>query len=114
MKTDAEAMSDALEILQKRGWAKGAGEDEHGRVCAQRAMTRSTRSVWSRWFYDADRERQRRRLENTYIEVANELFPVWDFGWGGVPSFNDHRDTTREDVEQAFEKSIRRLEEVVQ
>lgn len=101
----AKALHDGLDHLRERGLAKGALCDDEGRVCARGAVLRLTsrdeaffgtfRRTSQALFYAAD---------DLLAAAADEQYP--ERTHGSVPYFNNHPDTTQEDVERIFEKAI--------
>lgn len=95
----------ALEVLARTGWTKHAFTDDGGRHCLQGAL------------YDAygvcpDRVSgelaQDVRLVNETIE---EQYPE-RFGAVGISRFNDHPETTLDDVIRVLEKAAIRKDEL--
>jgi hypothetical protein len=80
---------DAIRVLAERGWCKGKFHDAEGRVCMGTAVMFGS---------------------GLLNRVISEQFPDRR---GGVIGFNDHPDTTIDDVILVLEKaSIRRDEQV--
>ena len=101
---EAETMSRALELLRNRGWIKGSAATREG-ICAGYAIT---------FACGAGKGDFALALCEDYLSVARELFPdhpTTHMAWYRVFHFNDWPDTTREMVEQVFEKCILRAEE---
>ncbi|HUS62509.1 MAG TPA: hypothetical protein VMY34_09955 [Acidimicrobiales bacterium] len=106
----AKALHDGLDRLSERGLAKFQLYDpETGRVCARGALVDSTPQqswggvVWSR------------EADLLLCEMALEQYPdrVEPHVLGGeIVDFNNHDDTTQEDVERVFEKAIVRAYEL--
>lgn len=106
-------LTKALETLREQGWIKYKLFNKQGAHCARGALMHAVTGnddaigMWDIW----DTVSKEDRLLN---EVARELFPDRYDGMevgGDLICFNNHPDTTFEDVEQVFEKAILREQE---
>lgn len=88
----------AIEVLAERGWTKGTLEDANG-VCIIGACLHAYR------FFELSPIR----------DVVEEQYPerVKRPGFSPVAAFNDHPDTTLEDVILVLEKAAARFDEVL-
>lgn len=110
----ANRIREAIEVLARRGWTQGAFTDEQGRHCLQGAL------------YEAHgcTPRQHGRLTRTStngditadIRLVNDIIAAEypeRVGAVGVSRFNDHPDTTIDDVVRVLEKSAIRRDELI-
>lgn len=110
----ANRIREAIEVLARRGWTQGAFTDDAGRHCLQGAL------------YEAHgcQPRLQGRLTRTVpdpgvtadIRLVNEVIAAEypdRVGAVGVSRFNDHPETTVEDVLRVLEKSAVRRDEQV-
>lgn len=108
----ANRIREAIEVLARRGWAQGTFTDEGGRHCLQGAL------------YEAHgcRPRVQGHLTGTGtdpglaadLRLVNETIAAEypeRVGAVGVSRFNDHPDTTIDDVVRVLEKSAIRRDE---
>lgn len=102
----AKALHDGLDTLRLRGLAKGRLWNEQGQVCARGALCGGIAGRYI-WNHAADA---------LLSEVATEQYPdrvepvrITD---APIVAFNNHPDTTQEDVERVFEKAIVRSYEM--
>lgn len=108
----ANRIREAIEVLARRGWAQGSFTDETGRHCVQGAL------------YEAHGCQPRRHgyLSHTStdpglaadVRLVNETIATEypeRVGAVGVSRFNDHPDTTIDDVVRVLEKSAARRDE---
>jgi hypothetical protein len=103
----------AIEVLAHAGWTKGTFTDEGGRHCLQGALYEA-HQVQAPQKDDVGTPLCRPladdvRLVNSVIE---EQYPE-RFGAVGVSRFNDHPETTLDDVIRVLEKAAVRQEEQV-
>lgn len=102
----------ALEILARRGWTKDAFTDETGRHCLQGAL-------YEAHGVDCSGDTQRGRPLSEQLaadlrvvnEVISEQYPERR-GGVGVSRFNDHPETTIDDVVTVLEKAAVRQHEL--
>jgi hypothetical protein len=103
----------AIEVLQNRGLAKGILEDGEGRMCAIGALSfalcgdaRSPLCYWNPELWEVACRASR---------IANEQYPERRpaSGYFSLAAFNDHPDTTQEDVERVLAKSAIGAEEQI-
>lgn len=108
----------ALDVLNTYGWIKGDLATPDGCVCAVGALCVVTGEqvfeaadfVWNIRRVNADNNKYaaetRENLQRTLGEIAAELFPERAYGpvgqLGRAVHFNDHADTTFEDVQLLF------------
>ena len=110
----ANRIREAIEVLARRGWAQGAFTDDTGRHCLQGAL------------YEAHgcHPRLQGKLTGTRtdpeltadLRLLNETIAAEypdRVGAVGVSRFNDHPDTTIDDVVRVLEKSAARRDETV-
>ena len=109
----ANRIRDAIELLARKGWTQGHFTDESGRHCLQGAL------------YEAHGCRPRRpgRLGHTLsgeladdVRLLNETIAAAypdRMGAVGVSRFNDHPETTIDDVVRVLEKSALRRDESI-
>ncbi len=104
---------EAIRVLSRTGWTKDAFTDDSGRHCLQGALYEAyglcaldSRGVGVRLSRELAEDV---RLVNDVIEAQ---FPE-RFGGIGVSRFNDHPDTTIEDVVRVMEKAAVRKDERV-
>jgi hypothetical protein len=109
--TAAEDLRAAAEIIRVRGHCKGRLEDDEGRVClagallvARHESAKMTNQPWPVEFGDVD---------PVLTAVTREQFPDRSLGIGAYVTFNNHPDTTPEEVIGVLEKAAARLEESV-
>ncbi len=108
----AQALHDGLDRLRERGLTKRKLCDrETGRVCARGALFDSTpETVWGSLMSDDHHAAADRLLSAVALEQYPDRTGVT--GWA-IVDFNNHPDTTQEDVERVFEKAIVRAYEVL-
>lgn len=104
----------ALELLARTGWVKGHFSDEDGRHCLQGAL----------YEVHGCQPRVPGHLGRTVdgdlaadLQLLNEIIAAEypeRMGAVGVSRFNDHADTTLEDVVRVLEKSALRRDEIVE
>ena len=113
MSTQAERFTAALEVLREKGWTKRQGSDIHGRMCAGVAICMGYRRC-GLVHSQIEEEALYRTDQEVFVGAANDLFPVGipDGDWDGIVEFNDFPWTTFAMVEQVFEKSIVRAQEM--
>ena len=105
-----------LELLRKRDWIKFTKYGKGGGLCALGVMDS---------LHSAEKDVvQIKELANTVKELFPDRYnkarydsdsPMWEY-WKNrrtIHSFNDHKDTTKADVEQVFEKANIRLQEII-
>lgn len=108
----ANRIREAIEVLARRGWTQGTFTDDAGRHCLQGAL------------HEAYGCQPRRPGERTVsqAELAADLRLVNEIiaseypervGAVGVSRFNDHPDTTIDDIVRVLEKSAVRRDESV-
>ena len=109
----ANRLRDAIELLASKGWAKGSFTDDSGRHCLQGAL------------YEAHgcQPRTPGRLGHTLdgplaadVRLVNEIIAAEypdRVGGVGISRFNDHPETTVDDVVRVLEKSAVRRDEAV-
>jgi hypothetical protein len=96
---------DALQLLGERGWCKRTFEDQSGRMCLFGALSAAHTAAIEQG-HPMDRA-----WLNRVRGVVQEQFP--NRTTGALMSFNDHPDTTVDDVVLVLEKAaIRRIEQV--
>lgn len=106
----ANRIREAIEVLARRGWAQGSFTDDAGRHCLQGAL------------YEAHgcAPRLPGQRTTTHAAVAADLRLVNEtiaaeyperVGAVGVSRFNDHPETTIDDVVRVLEKSALRRDE---
>ena len=108
----ANRIREALELLARRGWTKGRFTDDDGRHCLQGAL------------YEAHGCRPRtvghlgRTLSGELaddVRLLNETIAAEypdRLGAVGISRFNDHPETTVEDVVRVLEKTAVRRDEL--
>ena len=110
----ANRIREAIEVLARRGWTQGAFTDDSGRHCLQGAL------------YEAYgcQPRQHGRLTRTTtnaditadVRLVNEVIAAEypdRVGAVGISRFNDHPETTIDDVVRVLEKSAIKRDELV-
>jgi len=110
----ANRIREAIEVLARRGWTQGTFTDDAGRHCLQGAL------------YEAHGCQPRRHGHLTRtttdpglaadLRLVNETIAAEypeRVGAVGVSRFNDHPDTTIDDVVRVLEKSAVRRDETV-
>lgn len=109
----ANRIREAIELLARKGWAQGRFTDESGRHCLQGAL------------YEAHgcQPRTPGRLGHVLdgelaadVRLVNETIAAEypeRMGAVGVSRFNDHPDTSIDDVVRVLEKSALRRDEAV-
>jgi hypothetical protein len=110
----ANRIREAIEVLARRGWTQGAFTDDTGRHCLQGAL------------YEAHgcQPRQHGKLTGTSadpdltadLRLLNETIAAEypeRVGAVGVSRFNDHPETTIDDVVRVLEKTAVRRDEKV-
>lgn len=108
----ANRIREAIEVLARRGWTQGAFTDDAGRHCLQGAL------------YEAYGCQPRRpgQHSTTHAHVTADLSLVNEIiaaeypdrvGAVGISRFNDHPETTIDDVVRVLEKSAIRRDEIV-
>jgi hypothetical protein len=117
----ADVLRRALAVLRERGLVKGHMQTADGRVCSYGAMSIALVGQ-ADWQSVSKREREAQRgvgkpAQDLLEEVIAEQWPdrvghAVDNCWA-VVDFNNHPDTTQDDVEKAFEKAIARAEEMI-
>lgn len=110
----ANRIREAIEVLARRGWTQGAFTDETGRHCLQGALYEAhgcqprQHGKLSGTSADPDLTADLRLLNET---IASE-YPE-RVGAVGVSRFNDHPETTIDDVVRVLEKTAVRRDEAV-
>lgn len=104
----AEVLRKALDVLRERGLAKRALEDSAGHVCSHGAL--DVACFGKAEVRPLTRSQSRQAAAEILKAVVGEQWPDRP---GGILAFNNHPDTTQDDVERAFEKAIARAEEMV-
>lgn len=111
----ADTLRKALDVLRERGLAKGMYEDTEGHVCS-RGAARLGAMGRIRGYFGATQAQQKliTGAEQVLTAVIEENWPERSGvpGSSSIAVFNDHPDTTQDDVERAFEKAIARAEEM--
>ena len=97
----------AIEVLAARGWTKGAFADDSGRHCLQGALYESHGCQPA-----AALTRELRDDVRVVNEVIEAEYPD-RYGAVGISRFNDHEDTTLDDVVRVLEKAALRRDEVL-
>lgn len=104
--TTADVLRKALDVLRERGWAQGNKPYSADEVCAATSFMGLAHNAMPavRLLAAIMHEHWPERLEGQagYSAVSD------------VACWNDHPDTTQDDVERAFEKAIARAEEMVE
>jgi galactitol-specific phosphotransferase system IIB component len=91
----------ALVQLSRRGWVKGYIEDAQGRVCLLGALSHCSGGIGASTI-----------VEKVIVEQYPERYDAAVY-MNHVARFNDHPDTTLEDVVMVMEKAALRLDEQV-
>ena len=94
----ANRIRDAIEVLARRGWTQGTFTDEGGRHCLQGALTGTGTDL----SLAADIRLVNETIAAEYPERVGAV---------GVSRFNDHPETTIDDVVRVLEKSAIRRDE---
>lgn len=103
MQTSAEHLRAAAELIRVRGLCKNVMFDDEGRHCAVGALFETT--IGLEW---------QDELLPFLNSTAAEMFPgQFEFGHADLVQFNNHPDTTAEDVIFVLEKAAARREETV-
>jgi hypothetical protein len=90
----------AAELIRTKGHCKHELHDDEGRYCAVGAIFAVTAGLDS--------------LPPFLNSISGELFPgQFEYGQENLVCFNNHPDTTAEDVISVLEKAAARLEEAV-
>ena len=110
----AQVIRAAADVIRERGHCKHAMEDERGWVCATGAIAMvMTGNAWA-WCMWEDPESEANALTRALGQVVAEQYPdrlkPADLGYR-IVWFNNHGDTTQEDVLAVFEKTAAGLEE---
>lgn len=94
---------EAIEVLKTVGWGKGLYVSSDGKRCLMGAISRAS--------ITQPMSNVRRTLTNIE-DIILEQFPERFISLGAItPNFNDHPDTTLEDVILVLEKAAIRAEE---
>ena len=101
MSADVNPEREALRVLAERGWCKGRLESSDGRRCLVGAAAAGVVGHQIDWM----------EVLGNIRAVAQEQFP--ERRAVGVVDFNDHPDTTLEDVIAVLEKAAIRRSEAV-
>lgn len=98
MKVKASEVLELAQVHIEKGWCKHSLRDIHGNVCAIGAVLLVQEELAKRYHTGGGYA-----LNKTTEEL----------GWGpcGLIAFNNHRDTTQDDVLAVFQKTICRLQE---
>lgn len=109
----ANRIRDAIELLARKGWTQGRFTDDSGRHCLQGALYEAHECqprVPGRLGYGLDRDlaADLRLVNETIVAEYPERV-----GAVGVSRFNDHPDTTIDDVVRVLEKSALRRDEAI-
>jgi len=104
-------LRDAMDVLARRGWAKGAFTDSGGRHCLQGALYEAhavvpTNAADIALPLPADLAADVALVNDVIAEQYPERF-----GAVGVSRFNDHDETTVDDVLRVLEKAAVRRDE---
>jgi hypothetical protein len=109
----------AIEVLNA-GWTKGIRENKDGEFCALGALGMA--SWQDPWLFDVSGEGDVHLLAEIVLENFRDRVPDrfqlshrswWDGGMSIVALFNNHPDTTKEDVIAVFEKARAKSQEFV-
>lgn len=101
---------EAIEVLARRGWTKDTFTDETGRHCLQGALYEAHGMTAHRARYGRPLPGAVRHDIQLINEVLREQYPE-RFGGVGVSRFNDHPETTVDDVVRILEKAAVRYDE---
>ena len=104
---------EAIRVLSRAGWTQDAFTDEAGRHCLQGALY----EAYGQRPFDARQRNVRLSPEMADdVRLVNEVIEAQypeRTGGVGVSRFNDHPDTTLEDVVKVMEKAAVRKDERV-
>lgn len=110
----ANRIREAIEVLARRGWTKDAFTDDDGRHCMQGALYEAHGVAVSgcvshlRYRVAGDMAEDLRLLN----EIVQSEYPD-RFGGVGTSRFNDHPETTVDDVVRVMEKAAVRRDEQI-
>lgn len=108
----ADTLRKALDVLRERGLAKGTLEDRRLRVCSRGAINVALHGFPLGWLFASNPRGQ--AADGVLCDVVREHWPErCSRPVEHIVDFNNHPDTTQDDVERAFEKAIARAEEMV-
>ena len=109
-KTDAQVVRDAMDLLRKYGHCKFLLYDDASRMCLVGALNLAQGAKYGVFF-----SAQRPRLASILLQVTEEQHPDRFSGWddygAGYVWFNNHPDTTLEDVLSVMDKTAVLLDE---
>lgn len=110
-KTDAQVVRDAMDLLREHGHCKFLLYDDAGRMCLVGALNLAHAETKYGVFFN----KQRPHLANILLQVTEEQHPDRFSGWddygAGYVWFNNHPDTTLEDVLSVMDKTAVLLDE---
>lgn len=113
MRADPEVIRKAAEVVQTGGLCKGRYHTAKGEHCTVGALQAVTDSFSGTLVTDA---------QEVVADVIFEQFPERvavlgasgrDYTFGVVTFFNDHEDTTKDDVVMVLEKAALKAEEIL-
>ena len=103
----------ALEILRERGMCKHQLEDSGGRVCAYGALNIAYSGNSQHTVFVSQGDDGWTSDSIALLQTAKALFPDRSLDYESLAVFNNHEDTTQEDLELVFEKTAVELGEMV-
>ena len=109
----ANRIRDAIELLARRGWTRGRFSDEAGQHCLQGALYEAHGRCPNR---PGHLGRTIRGELAADIRLVNEIIAAEypdRMGAVGVSRFNDHPETTIDDVVRVLEKAAVRRDEAI-
>lgn len=112
MRADPEVIRKAAEVVQTGGLCKGRYHTAKGEHCTVGALQAVTDSFSGTLVTDAQ-EVVAGVIFEQFPERVAVLGASGDFTFGVVTFFNDHEDTTKEDVVMVLEKAAMKAEEIL-
>ena len=109
MTVEREVLEKSIALVNK-GWTKGAYSRQVDETHISYCLYGAVAEAWS----SNTMAIEFRELANLLGKTAVELFPgravFRGYAHRTITDFNDHKDTTKEDVIQVFEKTLANLE----
>jgi hypothetical protein len=113
MRNVSQVITDALNALNEVGWCQGTGQTPDGRICMGAAMIRGRdiagliyiNPASSNWATYNACMNDWEKSQTLVMDTIWSLFPE-RVTEGGIPGFNDHPQTTLEDVKLVLKTAL--------
>ncbi len=111
--TDAEVVRTAAELIRRQGHCKGAAVDRQGRLCLMGALAAAITDLYmtsSGVFTPRSRDAVKEAAAAVIAAQFPERYVISSRAGVATVKFNDHPDTTAEEVIAVLEKAAAGLE----